>query len=140
MIKFFKRDKEESEENRSGFFGRMRKGLSKTRSGFTGRLDQLMFGKKEIDEDILEDLEEILFTSDLGVVTTQELVDVLADGVARKELDNPDMPFQGVLHGGQGERKRFEAPHQDEVLGASSPQVQIGIGIDKGGHLDCVDV
>ncbi|MFC1580734.1 signal recognition particle-docking protein FtsY [Thermodesulfobacteriota bacterium] len=90
MIKLFKKDKESQEEPQAGFFKRMRKGLSKTRSGFTGRLDQLMFGKKEINEDILEDLEEILFTSDLGVATTQELIEILAGGVARKELDNPE--------------------------------------------------
>lgn len=89
-MKLFNKDKNTKEESRTGFFTRMRKGLSKTRTGFTGRLDQLMFGKKEIDEDILEDLEEILFTSDLGVATTQELVEVLAEGVARKELDNPE--------------------------------------------------
>lgn len=89
-MKLFKKDKGQPEESRAGFFKRMRKGLSKTRSGFTGRLDQLMFGKKEINEDILEDLEEILFTSDLGVATTQELIEILAGGVARKELDNPE--------------------------------------------------
>ncbi|MBW2207355.1 MAG: signal recognition particle-docking protein FtsY, partial [Deltaproteobacteria bacterium] len=42
------------------------------------------------NEDILEDLEEILFTSDLGVVATQELIEILEAGVARKELDNPE--------------------------------------------------
>jgi fused signal recognition particle receptor len=90
MIKLFKKNKGKQEESQAGLLTRMRQGLSKTRSGFTGRLDQLMFGKKEIDEGILEDLEEILFTSDLGVSTTQELVEILADGVARKELDKPE--------------------------------------------------
>ena len=90
MIKLFNKGKEPEEKSQAGLFGRMRKGLAKTRSGFTGRLDQLLFGKKEINEDILEDLEEILFTSDLGVVTTQELIEILEAGVARKELDNPE--------------------------------------------------
>jgi fused signal recognition particle receptor len=55
----------------------------------TGRLDTLFFGKKEINEDLLEDLEEILFTSDLGVATTQEILDHVQEAVARKELDDP---------------------------------------------------
>jgi fused signal recognition particle receptor len=90
MIKVFrKKDKQEKESNK-GFFERLQQGLSKTRSGLTGRLDQVIFGKKEINDDLLEDLEEILFTSDLGVATTRELIDLVQEEVARKELDNPD--------------------------------------------------
>jgi len=89
MMKLFNR-REKEEKPDAGLFSRMRKGLARTRSGLTGRLDQLLFGKKEINEDILEGLEEILFTSDLGVATTQELIEMLGAGVARKELDNPE--------------------------------------------------
>ncbi len=69
-----------------GLFQRLREGLSKTRSGLTGRLDRLIFGKKEIDEALLDELEEILFTSDLGVAATQDIIDRVRDKVARKEL------------------------------------------------------
>ena len=81
---------EEKTENKNGFFTRLRQGLSKTRSGFTDRLDRLVFGAKVIDDDLLDELEEILFTADLGVTTTQELIDMAREGVARKELDNPE--------------------------------------------------
>ena len=54
-----------------------------------GKGNQLIFGKKEIDSDLLDELEEILFTSDLGVATTQELIDLVQGAVARKELDDP---------------------------------------------------
>jgi len=73
-----------------GFFRRLRQGLSKTRSSLTGRLDRLFLGKKEITEELLEDLEEILFTSDIGVATTQELIDSVQGKVARKELKDPE--------------------------------------------------
>lgn len=72
-----------------GFFSRLREGLSRTRTGFTGRLDRLFLGKKEITEDLLEELEEILFTSDIGVATTQELIEEVQAKVARKELKDP---------------------------------------------------
>ena len=71
-------------------FDRLRQGLSKTRSSLTGRLDRLILGEKEIDEELLEELEEILFTSDLGVTATRELIDLVRVGVMRKELDNPE--------------------------------------------------
>lgn len=84
-----KEEKEKTEkENR--FFTRLRQGLSKTRSGFTDRLDRLVFGAKVIDDDLMDELEEILFTADLGVATTQALIDMAREGVARKELDNPE--------------------------------------------------
>jgi fused signal recognition particle receptor len=89
MIRLFKRKKKE-EEKEGSFYERLRQGLSKTRSGLTGRLDQLFFGKKEIDAGLLDELEEILFTSDLGVATTQELIDLVQAAVARKELDDPE--------------------------------------------------
>jgi fused signal recognition particle receptor len=94
-LALFHRKKEKEEENGEadqgpGFFGRLRQGLSKTRDSFTGRLDRLFLGKKEITEDLLDDLEEILFTSDIGVAATQELIASVQEKVARKELRDTD--------------------------------------------------
>ena len=89
MIRLF-RKKEKQKENDGSLFQRLRQGLSKTRSGFTGRLDRLVLGKKEISDDLLEELEEILYTSDLGVATTQKLINLVQDSVARKELNSPE--------------------------------------------------
>jgi len=81
--------KKDNSEKKPGFFERLKQGLSKTRAGITGRLDQLILNKKLIDEDLLDELEEILYTSDLGVVAVQELIDLVRSGVSRKELDDP---------------------------------------------------
>jgi fused signal recognition particle receptor len=90
MFGLFKKKEKEEQKESKGLIARLREGLTKTRSGFTGRLDQLLFGKKEISEDLLEGLEEVLFTSDLGVATTQELIRLVQEGVARKELVQPE--------------------------------------------------
>lgn len=92
---FFHRKKEKEAERGEvdqgpGFFGRLRQGLSKTRDSFTGRLDRLFLGKKEITEDLLDDLEELLFTSDIGVAATQELIASIQEKVARKALRDTD--------------------------------------------------
>jgi fused signal recognition particle receptor len=76
--------------NGKGFFQRLKERLTKTRETFVGRVDQLVLGKKEIDEDLLDDLEEILITSDLGVDTTQALITLVQQKVKRRELDNPE--------------------------------------------------
>lgn len=85
MIKIFNK-----ENKNNDIFQRLKQGLSKTRSGLTGRLDRLFLGKKELSGDLLEQVEEILFTSDIGVATTQELIDLLQEKVARKELTDPE--------------------------------------------------
>lgn len=90
MFGLFKKKEKTEQKESKGLLARLKEGLTKTRSGFTGRLDQLLFGKKEISEELLEDLEEVLFTSDLGVATTQELIRLVQEGVARKELDQPE--------------------------------------------------
>jgi len=81
---------DEPQGNQKGFFHRLKERLTKTRETFVGRVDQLVLGKKEIDEDLLDDLEEILITSDLGVDTTQALIALVQQKVKRRELDNPE--------------------------------------------------
>jgi fused signal recognition particle receptor len=78
------------EAEKQGFFRRLRNRLSKTRQGFVSRVDQLLLGKKEIDEALLEELEEILITSDLGVQTTIALIEKVREKVERKDLSNPE--------------------------------------------------
>ncbi|CAB5085654.1 Signal recognition particle receptor FtsY [Olavius algarvensis associated proteobacterium Delta 3] len=63
------------ETGRKGLFGRLRSGLKKTRDILTTDIDDLFLGKRRIDDDMLEDLEELLITSDIGVQTTMEMVE-----------------------------------------------------------------
>jgi len=77
---------EERLENAPGFFARLKSGLKKTKDGLVGRIDALVLGKKEVDADTLEELEEILITSDIGVKTTVELIRALEQRLGRNEL------------------------------------------------------
>lgn len=74
---------------RTGFFRRLRQRLCKTREKFVGRIDRLVLGKKVIDQELLDELEEILITSDLGVKTTGLLLRKVAEKVKRRELSDP---------------------------------------------------
>jgi fused signal recognition particle receptor len=115
-------------EGSNGFLARLKEGLSKTRSGFTDRLDQLLFGSKEINENILEDLEEILFTSDLGVATTRELVDTVREGLTRKELDQPEK-LKSALK--EQMLAFLEVPESDHPIpGPGEPLVIMVIGVN----------
>jgi fused signal recognition particle receptor len=125
---FKKKETTEDQPEGKGLFKRLRDGLTKTRAGLAGRLDTLFRGKKEIDEELLEQLEEILFTSDLGVATTQELIETVQEGVARKELDQPDK-VKAVLKEQILEFLEVpEIPHA--VPGPDEPYVIMLIGVN----------
>jgi fused signal recognition particle receptor len=70
------------------FFERLKSSLSKTHESIVGRMDTLLLGKKRIDTDTLEELEEILITADLGVKTTVDLIRTLETRLKRDELQD----------------------------------------------------
>ncbi len=70
-------------------FRRLSERLSRTRESLTTRMDELFLGKKEIDADLFDELEEILVTADLGIATTQELLDQARRKVNRDNLSDP---------------------------------------------------
>jgi fused signal recognition particle receptor len=70
-------------------FQRLQERLGKTRDSLAYRLDRLFLGKKEIDQNLYEQLEEILITADLGVATTMELIDHARKKVKRDQLSDP---------------------------------------------------
>ncbi|HSM92024.1 MAG TPA: signal recognition particle-docking protein FtsY, partial [Anaeromyxobacteraceae bacterium] len=61
-------------------------GLEKTRGGFVARLSALLGGGKPVDEAILADLEEVLFTADIGVKTASRLLEAVRERIRSKEL------------------------------------------------------
>jgi fused signal recognition particle receptor len=76
------------EKDGPGFFARLKKGLTKTHENLIGRIDILLQGKKQIDADTLEELEEILITADIGVATAVELIRKLEQRLKRDELQD----------------------------------------------------
>ncbi len=74
----------------------LKKGLAATRGGFIARLTALFTGKKEIDPSILEEIEEVLLTSDVGVKTTQTILERLRDALAKNELNDSDAVWRAL--------------------------------------------
>lgn len=83
-------------EKQRGLFKRLQERLAKTRDSLVTRVDQLFLGKKEIDAALLDELEEILITADLGVSTTMDLLDDVRTKVSRKELSDPQALKQAL--------------------------------------------
>ncbi|KUJ75716.1 signal recognition particle-docking protein FtsY [Thiomicrospira sp. XS5] len=82
--------------NKQGLFTRLKNSLSKTRRNFTDSLTSLVMGRKEIDADLLDELEMILLTADVGVEATDKIIQNLTDQVSRKELKEPEALIQAL--------------------------------------------
>ena len=79
---------EERPKKRGGLFKRLKVGLSKTRDILTTDIDELFSRKSSIDDDMLEELEELLITSDIGVQTAMDLMNIITKRAAK--IDGPD--------------------------------------------------
>ena len=73
-------------DGKPGFFSRIKQGLGKTRTNLVTGLETVLLGEKQIDQDLLEEIEIALLLADVGVDTTREIIDGLTDRVNRKEL------------------------------------------------------
>ncbi len=67
----------------------LREGLEKTRKNILNNLSDAVLGKKEINDELLDDLEEILISSDIGPETTNRILEAITKKVKREELTNP---------------------------------------------------
>jgi len=73
-------------ENRPGLFRRLKDRLSRTRNQLSEGVANLVLGRKAIDDDLLEELETLLLTADVGVEATQRIIGTITEKVKRKEL------------------------------------------------------
>jgi fused signal recognition particle receptor len=72
------------------FSARFRRAVSATRESLSERLDTVFQGLKQIDENLLDELEEALIAADIGVATTQHILETVRRGVARKQINDLD--------------------------------------------------
>ena len=72
------------------FSARFRRAVSATRESLSDRLDTVFQGLKQIDENLLDELEEALIAADIGVATTQHILETVRRGVARKQINDLD--------------------------------------------------
>lgn len=72
-----------------GFFGKLKEGLTKTKDNFTGKISSMLNLYVNIDEDLFEELEEILITSDIGVETSLDIIDNLREKIKENKIKDP---------------------------------------------------
>ncbi|MEO0468140.1 MAG: signal recognition particle-docking protein FtsY [Bacteroidota bacterium] len=128
MLGFFK--KKENKE-------KLDKGLEKTKKGFFGRLSRALVGKSTVDDDVLDDLEEVLVMSDVGVKTTVEIIKRIEGRVSKdkytsaNELDFilKDEIEKLILENHPDSRDYFQMPEQ-QLDGKKVPHVILVVGVN----------
>jgi len=89
FFNLFGSKKDKTEKSEPGVFEKIRQAVQKTQENFTERMQDLVIGRKEIDPEMLEELEAIMIGADVGVGTTSEILDSIRDQVSRKTLQDP---------------------------------------------------
>ena len=110
-------------------------GLEKTRGGLFSKLARAVAGRSTVDADVLDDLEEVLITSDVGVETTVKIIEAIEARVARDKYMNTS-ELQRILRD-EVERLMAEAEGDDELFGLELregvPYVVMVVGVNGAG-------
>ena len=114
-----------------GLYSRLKSRLARTRANFAEGLGKLILGKKQIDDELLEDIENLLLTSDVGVEATSRIIDELTDSVKRNELNDPEALLEKL-------REKLAAildkvDNDIKLPDAGKPQVILMVGINGAG-------
>lgn len=136
MFDFLKTKKNDDGDNpqrpdnsKQGWLSRLSAGLKRTRHAFTDTLATIVLGKKQIDADLLKELETQLLLADIGVELTEQILKKLTEQVARKELSDP----QRLIESLKNQLESILLPFNQPLILQGSPCVILMVGINGSG-------
>ena len=108
-----------------GFFDKLKQGLSKTKDAVFGQFNEVVKNFRKVDEELLEELEEIMITADMGAATTEKVLDELRDRIKTKNIKNAEEvkdELADILRGQIGEGEPLDL--------STTPSVILVIGVN----------
>lgn len=121
-------EEEKQEEEKVGWFGKLKAGLSKTRDDMNYKINDILGNYVKIDEDMIEDLEDLLISSDIGMETTMLLIDNLRDSIREQQIQDPK-DVKPLL--AEEIRKILEKNEEDHRLNLDiSPSIILIVGVN----------
>ncbi len=121
---------EATEKPKKGLFGRLRERLSRTRENLGDGLGDLLLGKKEVDDTLLEELETRLLMADVGIEATEEILGQLPNRLKRRESGDPEALMKALKEGMLELLTPCESPL---VVTDEQPYVILMVGINGAG-------
>ena len=79
-----------------GFFDKLKQGLSKTKESFNEKINNVFKNFRKVDEDLLDELEEALIMSDVGMETSVKIIDNLRDKIKTEKIEDADLVKQAL--------------------------------------------
>ncbi|MBP19497.1 MAG: signal recognition particle-docking protein FtsY [Gammaproteobacteria bacterium] len=119
---------EKEPKEKTGFFSRIKSGLTRTRSKLSDGVGRVFLGEKTINDELLEEIETVLLTSDVGVDATTQIVEELTKEVARKELADSKALYKQLMKQLIGLLERVEQPL--EIPESDNPFVILMVGVN----------
>jgi len=107
----------------------LKEGLEKTRGGFVARIGSLI-GRKQIDQALVDQLEEILFTADIGAKTSHKLFEAVKASLSRNELKDADAVWAVIRRESEAILERAQTKAGPLVLDGRKPFVVLTIGVN----------
>ncbi|MDX1590171.1 MAG: signal recognition particle-docking protein FtsY [Oleiphilaceae bacterium] len=116
------------EEEPKTLMQRMREGLGRTRGNLAEGLSTLFAGRKSIDDDLLEEVETLLLTADVGMTATTEIIDRLTGQLKRSELKDPESLHEAL----KAELRGILEPHTTplDLSQGKKPFVILMVGVN----------
>ena len=131
MIQFLRRDSDREAPARQGLLGRLGKALRETRSAIADGIAQVIGARTTIDEALLEDIETILLTADVGVEATRRIIGGLETRVSRSEVNDATALLASLERDMLEILERVEAPLA--IPDTDAPYVILVIGVNGAG-------
>jgi len=113
-----------------GLFDRLKAGLTKTRDALTKNLDNLVFGKRVLDQSLFDELEELMISADMGPQFTYDLIDDVKQRMKRNELQDASQIKKVLQERMMGLLQRMEKPL---TIPKDRPFVIMAIGVNGSG-------
>ncbi|MDH5355546.1 MAG: signal recognition particle-docking protein FtsY [Gammaproteobacteria bacterium] len=124
-------EKNDSEQKHKGLFASLRQRLSKTRENLSSGLADLLLGKKQIDDDLLEQLEDQLLMADVGIQATQKITTQLTERLSRSHLKDDETLLAALKQTMEDILTPCEIPLNPES--ANKPYVILMVGVNGAG-------
>jgi fused signal recognition particle receptor len=108
-----------------GFFDKLKSGLFKTKSAIVDKIDSIFKSFAKVDDDLFDELEELLISADIGVSTTEKILDELRDTVIDNKIKEPELVKEELY----SILKRMIGDHEPLNL-STKPSVILVIGVN----------
>ena len=109
-----------------GFFDKLKQGLSKTKSSFDSKMNDVFSTFRKVDEELLEELEEILIMSDIGIETSTDIVAKLRDRIKKENIKDAEMVKEALRE----EMVKILSENDNELKLETKPSVILVVGVN----------